>query len=487
MLRVARIRDRTGRYYLMDLASELDAASVGPGPTDPRDPRGGRWLGTAAAGLGLAGHVDGQAFSAVLSGRHPSGGHRLRMRETAVSGYDLTFAAPKSVSVLFALGSPGASAAARAAHDEAVDAAMGYVAARAATVRCTPSASPVDGLVAARFVHGVSRALDPHLHSHVVVANLARGNDGRWRAIDGRGLYAHAKAAGALYDAFLRHGITTRLGLEWVSRSGRGWELSAVDPFLTAALSSRRAEILVHLATHASGPAPGLVPTPTSRRARRTAWAATRDPKAVAATPGELRRRWGAIARGAGCSAELFVNAALERAGAGRVGRASIDEHRFAAAIAEGAGRGVTRREAIGAWAGALGAGGSVEDVERCVDMLADWGTGTGVAERVLAPAAVVPAPHVLRLLGPRPAAPHALGVWESAASSIARYRARWGVHDRRQVLGAHTPTELRALPARRLADHLATARAIDDALARIGRVREPLRDRGLELSRDLR
>ena len=485
MLRVARIRDRTGRYYLMDLASELDAASVGPGPTDPRDPRGGRWLGTAAAGLGLAGHVDGQAFSAVLSGRHPSGGHRLRMRETAVSGYDLTFAAPKSVSVLFALGSPGASAAARAAHDEAVDAAMGYVAARAATVRCTPSASPVDGLVAARFVHGVSRALDPHLHSHVVVANLARGNDGRWRAIDGRGLYAHAKAAGALYDAFLRHGITTRLGLEWVSRSGRGWELSAVDPFLTAALSSRRAEILVHLATHASGPAPGLVPTPTSRRARRTAWAATRDPKAVAATPGELRRRWGAIARGAGCSAELFVNAALERAGAGRVGRASIDEHRFAAVISE-AGRGVARRDALAAWAGSLDVGASGEDVGRCVDMLADWGTGSGVAERPVAPGAVVPHPHVLRLLGPRPAAPRALDVWESAASTIARFRARWGVRDRLDAFGAGTPAELRALPARRLADHLATTREIDGALARLGRPREPLRDQGLERSRGL-
>ncbi len=482
MLRVARISDRTGRYYLMDLASELDAASVALGSPGAREPRGGRWLGTAAAGLGLAGQVDGRAFSEVLSGRHPSGGHRLRRRETTVSGYDLTFAAPKSVSVLFALGDPGAAAAAREAHEGAVDAAMGYVAARAATVRCTPAASPVDGLVAARFDHGVSRALDPHLHSHVVVANLARGNDGRWRAIDGRGLYAHAKAVGALYDAVLRHGITTRLGLEWVSRAGRGWELSAVDPFLAAALSSRRAEILAHLATRSPGSGPGSAPGSASRRARRIAWAATRDPKEVPETPAELRRRWGAIARDVGCSPELSVSAPLARAG-----RGAIDEHRFAAAVSEVADRGVTRRAAIGAWAGALDAGGPAGDVERCVDMLADWGTGTGVGERVLAPAAVVPPLHVLRLLGPRPSAPHALGVWESAASSIARYRTRWDVHDRWQVLGVHTPAELRALPARRLADHLATTRTIDDALARIGRVREPLRDRGVERARDLR
>lgn len=487
MLRVARISDRTGRYYLMDLASELDAASVGAGLRGPREARGGRWLGSAAAGLGLVGRVDADAFAAVLSGRHPSGRHRLRLRETAVSGYDLTFAAAKSASVLFALGGPLAAAAARAAHDEAVDAAMGYVSARAATVRCTPAggqvdgrvAMPVDGLVAAAFAHGVSRALDPHLHTHVVVANLARGSDGRWRAIDGRGLYAHAKAAGALYDAALRHGISARLGLEWIPRAGRSWELSAVSPILAAALSARRAEILADLAMHS--PASGSGPAFASRRARRVSWAATREPKGQTPTPGELRRRWASIARDAGCSPELPLGGRVLREG-----HASVDEHRFAAAVSEVADRGVTRRDALGAWAASLEVGAPAEDVERCVDMLADWGAGTGVAERLLAPAVVVPPPHLLRVLGPRPAAPRALGLWESAASAVARYRARWDVRDRWRVLGADTPAELRALPARRLADHLATTRKIDDVLAGLGRSREPLRDRGLELSRGL-
>jgi hypothetical protein len=169
-----------------------------------------------------------------------------------------------------------------------------------------------------------------------------------------------------------------------------------------------------------------------------------------------------------------------------REGHASVDEHRFAAAVSEVADRGVTRRDALGAWAASLEVGAPAEDVERCVDMLADWGAGTGVAERLLAPAAVVPPPHLLRVLGPRPAAPRALGLWESAASAVARYRARWDVRDRWRVLGADTPAELRALPARRLADHLATTRKIDDVLAGLGRPREPLRDRGLELSRGL-
>jgi conjugative relaxase-like TrwC/TraI family protein len=487
VLRVARVSERTGRYYLTDLASELDVVLTDAGPLVPREPERGRWLGSAAAGLGLVGRVDADAFAAVLTGRHPSGRHRLRLRETAVSGYDLTFAAVKSVSVLCALGGPLAAAAARAAHDEAVDAAMTYVSARAATVRCTPSGAhvdgriptPVDGLVAAAFTHGVSRALDPHLHTHVVVANLARGSDGRWRAIDGRGLYAHAKAAGALYDAALRHGISARLGLDWVPRAGGTWELSAVSPVLCAALSARRAEILTHLALHSSVPAAG--PAFASRRARHVSWAATREPKGTMPTPGELRRRWAAIARDAGCAPELGL-----RGGVRRERPASVDEHRFAAAICDVADRGVTRRDALGAWAASIDLGARAEDVERCVDMLADWGSGTGVAERLLAPAAVVPPSYVLRLLGPRPAAPHALGLWESAASAIVRYRDRWDVRDRWHALGADTPTELRALPARRLADHLATTRKIDDALAGLGRVREPLRDRGLELSRGL-
>jgi hypothetical protein len=213
-----------------------------------------------------------------------------------------------------------------------------------------------------------------------------------------------------------------------------------------------------------------------SWRARHVSWAATREPKGIVPTLGELRRRWAAVARDAGCAPELALS--------GRTGRpehASVDEHRFAAALLEAADRGVTRRDALGAWAVSLEAGAPVEDVERCVDMLADWGNGTGVAERLVAPGAVVPPPHVLRLLGPRPATPRAFGLWESAASAIARYRDRWDVRDRWRVLGADMPEELRALPARRLADHLATTRRIDDMLTRLGRSREPLRDRGLE------
>lgn len=82
-----------------------------------------------------------------------------------------------------------------------------------------------DGLVAAAFDHRTSRAGDPLLHTHVVVANLTRTVEGRWQAIDGRPLYEHARPAGLLYQAHLRHLLTQRLGLAWNAvqkRLGRG-------------------------------------------------------------------------------------------------------------------------------------------------------------------------------------------------------------------------------------------------------------------------
>ena len=70
-------------------------------------------------------------------------------------------------------------------------------------------------VVAAAYRHRMSRALDPQLHTHVVCANVARGPDGRWTALDARHLYEHAQTAGFLYQAHLRAEVRDRLGLEW--------------------------------------------------------------------------------------------------------------------------------------------------------------------------------------------------------------------------------------------------------------------------------
>ena len=108
-----------------------------------------------------------------------------------VLGFDLTFSAPKSVSVVFALGGEDVARHVVAAHRAGV---RGAVRLRRERTVSRQSGSgeerhvvPTTGLVAASFTHGVNRNLDPHLHTHVVMANMVHGTDGRWSACDHRG------------------------------------------------------------------------------------------------------------------------------------------------------------------------------------------------------------------------------------------------------------------------------------------------------------
>src|SRR6185312_15707903 len=106
------------------------------------------------------------------------------------------------------------------AHDAAVGAAMKAAEAEACFVRRGHAGANVAqgvGFVAAAFRHRSSRAGDPHLHTHVVVANLTKGPEGRWSAPDGRPLYVWATALGSLYRAELRAELA-RLGIEWEAR-----------------------------------------------------------------------------------------------------------------------------------------------------------------------------------------------------------------------------------------------------------------------------
>ena len=141
--------------------------------------------------------VDGEALRRVLAGEDDEG-EQLRASRVPVSvaGYDLTFSAPKSVSVLFALGDADVREAVRAAHDRAVREALGYMERTAAAVRRGAGGSrvePAGGFIAAAFRHRTSRAGDPQLHTHVLVANLAQGPDGRWSTL-GRPSPVHACA-----------------------------------------------------------------------------------------------------------------------------------------------------------------------------------------------------------------------------------------------------------------------------------------------------
>lgn len=174
---------------------------------------------------------------------------RLRScpEDPKVAALDLTFSAPKSVSVLFAIAPQSVSGELVACHEEAVVAALEYLQDTATMVRRGHGGErvePADGLIAAAYRHRMSRALDPQLHTHVVAANLACGPDGRFTALHGTELYRAAKTAGCLYQAHLRALVTDRLGLEWGEVHNGMAELAGVGRAVIEHFSKRRNDML---------------------------------------------------------------------------------------------------------------------------------------------------------------------------------------------------------------------------------------------------
>jgi hypothetical protein len=104
------------------------------------------------------------------------------------------------------------------------------------------------GLIGAAFRHRTSRAGDPQLHTHVLVANLVLGADGGWGTLDGRRIYAHAKTAGYLYEHRLRALLTRELGFEWEPVRNGIADVVGVGPEVRRAFSRRRAEIEAEMA-----------------------------------------------------------------------------------------------------------------------------------------------------------------------------------------------------------------------------------------------
>ena len=184
---------------------------------DPDHRAASAWAGKGAAELGLDGPVDAEVFRAVLEGKVPDGsgqqlGRRGKDGEIAHRpGRDLTFSAPKSVSLAALV---GGDARIVEAHDRAVKATLGWIEKNAAETRMqdkeTGKMVRVGGqeIVAATFRHDTSRNLDPQLHTHAVLANMVRGGDGKWRTMANEGLYERQKLIGMLYRNELARGLT---------------------------------------------------------------------------------------------------------------------------------------------------------------------------------------------------------------------------------------------------------------------------------------
>jgi conjugative relaxase-like TrwC/TraI family protein len=292
VLTIAKLGVGQEGYYLSRVASGLEDYYSGAGEID------GVWRGTGAHRLGLTGSVEGKALRALMDGAHPEGGQRLagRAGRARVPGWDLTFSAPKSVSVLYGLGGPAVAEAVAAAHEHAVDEALSWLEAHATVSRRRIGGQVTtvagEGLVVAGFRHRTSRLGDPQLHTHALALNVVERDDGTWGSLDSRPIYRQARTAGFLYQAVLRSELTERLGVGWGPVVKGVAEIDGIDPQLRQLFSKRRAQIADALAESGD-----LDP---SARAAQVAAYRTRPDKLEALDGASLYAGWEAEAAAAG-------------------------------------------------------------------------------------------------------------------------------------------------------------------------------------------
>ena len=221
--------------------------------SDPEHRKASRWHGDGAAALGLGRHVAPSRFEAVLAGNVPGTEISLgRIRDGKREhrpGLDVTLQAPKSVSLAALVAGDGRIVR---AHDEAVRATLDFVEGNLLVVRQWDRERkrhvrvPAPSMVAATFRHKANRNLEPHLHTHAVIANMTQKPDGSWASLDTGALGRSERLIGAHYRnelaaRLLRLGYALR-----PSMVGRvpGFEIDGYGRRLLEENSSRRQEIV---------------------------------------------------------------------------------------------------------------------------------------------------------------------------------------------------------------------------------------------------
>src|SRR5215213_7240274 len=291
----------------------------------------GVWSGRQAAGLGLSGRVETDALESLLTGRNPSDGaslgRELLDRFTAdgrvipaVSGFDATFSAPKSLSVWWAL---TGDRRLLEAHDIAVTAALDHLERFGSTTRIRSNGGRLhpdtNGLTVATFRQTTSRADDPQIHTHAVISAKVQTADGRWLALDARYLKRHQRMLGGLYQSVLRAELTNRLGVDWRPIVNGQAEIAGVPDDLLGVFSKRTADIDAALADKLDDfrQREGREPSRWERAAlTREASADTRSGKSGHGAV-DLATRWRTEAADVGWTVEL-LDASIDEAAADR-------------------------------------------------------------------------------------------------------------------------------------------------------------------------
>lgn len=356
MLTISRLRRWSITYYneTADAAAQaaMNRQAAGGGLGEyygEGDTRAPTWVvvGDAAA-VGAGSGLDGAALDGGVAGTQavahwlddgvaPSGASGRAFGKDSVHGFDLVFAAPKSVSLLRALTDDVTDKVVAQAHVTAVRAALTYLHQHAGYTRVhnpatgTKDLQRLPGLVGIAYQHETSRCGDPHLHSHVIVPNRQVRADGRPVSLDSKSLHHEAKAAGIVYQAVLRHELHAERGFEWVDvdeHSGMA-EIAGVTGACIKAWSQRS----TRLREWARNNLVVVDGEPTAAQLA-TAQKATRPVKPESLSWAELKDQWRADARGLHLDRAAHVEARRARRTAVRYSasgaRTALDRARLA-------------------------------------------------------------------------------------------------------------------------------------------------------------
>jgi len=354
MLTIAKLSRWSIDYYNRtaraagDAARDAQRANGGLGEYySEHDTRAPVWLcagdaHTAASlvGLGGAQRTGGAADPDLVArwlddGTAPNAARGRAFGRHSVHGFDLTFCAPKSVSLIRALGGDDViDKAVTDAHTTALSEALEYLARHAGYTRVqNPQTGEKDlvrlpGLVAIAYQHETSRAGDPHLHTHVIVPNRQPRADGKLVSIDGTSLYHEARAAGMIYQATLRRELNRSIGVEWapVDASTGLAEVAGIDAATITAWSRRSTQLREWAADNLV-----LVVGAPTQAQLAAAQKATRPAKPEQLPWAQLRQMWAEDARGLPIDAAAHQAARQMRLAASRT---PFDRARLAVAAA---------------------------------------------------------------------------------------------------------------------------------------------------------
>ena len=214
---------------------------------DPNHQKLSQWFGNGAKDLNLKGNVQKDQFQAILDGHLP-GGTKIGIKKDGKlihdPGRDLTFSAPKSVSIMALIYQ---DTRLLEAHDKAVLSTLEEIEENYFYTRTKQGKNikieKINHLIGATFRHHLSRDLDPQLHTHSVIANIIKDKNGKFKSALFDKIYDNKKHLGMVYRSNLAFEVK-KLGYE-IEINGKEcfFEINSVPKEIRDIFSSRSKKI----------------------------------------------------------------------------------------------------------------------------------------------------------------------------------------------------------------------------------------------------